>query len=219
MSDDSIQNSDIEPAHHFNEPGGLCVSPNGDQLLVADTNNHRIVAIDLQTMKARPWKLDFNADEVPDGSHPTNAPLIKSNRAIHVNSGIAQLDVQLTFAQEADIKFTPDAPQKWNLTFSTPSITSSSATSGTVDTSNGAVQLNMALDGIVENQSQSAIVSFRLNLCSSSVCFQRTFAIEIPVVAASSEDGDAVDGGSPNRIRAILQEDSASVGLVYDAKW
>lgn len=35
----------------FNEPGGLAIA--GNHLFVADTNNHRIVAIDLKTSKAR----------------------------------------------------------------------------------------------------------------------------------------------------------------------
>ena len=33
----------------FNEPGGLCVSPDGKYLYVADTNNHAIRVIDLKT--------------------------------------------------------------------------------------------------------------------------------------------------------------------------
>ena len=33
----------------FDEPGGLCVSPNGQSLYVADTNNHAIRVIDLNT--------------------------------------------------------------------------------------------------------------------------------------------------------------------------
>lgn len=33
----------------FDEPGGLCVSPNGQMLYVADTNNHAIRVIDLNT--------------------------------------------------------------------------------------------------------------------------------------------------------------------------
>jgi len=33
----------------FDEPGGLCVSPDGQFLYVADTNNHAIRVIDLKT--------------------------------------------------------------------------------------------------------------------------------------------------------------------------
>lgn len=33
----------------FDEPGGLCVSPDGQQLYVADTNNHAILVIDLKS--------------------------------------------------------------------------------------------------------------------------------------------------------------------------
>lgn len=218
---DNPTNDSAEPAHNLNEPGGLCLSPTGDQLLVADTNNHRIVSIDLRTMKARPWKLDFNADTLPGEVLEANAlPIIKSNRAVQVTDGVARLDLQLAFAQEADIKFTAEAPQKWTVTFSTPALTAHSATSGHVDPSSGTVQLNLAHDGSSDQQ-QSATVSFQLNLCSSSVCFQRRFAIEIPVVAQTANVNDAVDGGvdgHPNRIRAVLQKDSSIVKLFYDEK-
>jgi len=33
----------------FDEPGGVCVSPDGQFLYVADTNNHAIRVIDLKT--------------------------------------------------------------------------------------------------------------------------------------------------------------------------
>ena len=36
----------------FDEPGGLCVSPDGQLLYVADTNNHAIRVIDLKTKTA-----------------------------------------------------------------------------------------------------------------------------------------------------------------------
>lgn len=33
----------------FNEPGGLCIGENGQLLYVADTNNHQIKVMDLET--------------------------------------------------------------------------------------------------------------------------------------------------------------------------
>ena len=39
----------------LNEPGGLTV--HGQQVLIADTNNHRILAYDLETMQTRVWAL------------------------------------------------------------------------------------------------------------------------------------------------------------------
>lgn len=173
-------------------------------------------------MLARPWKLDFNAEESSE-TNDTPAQVVKSNRAVQLTGGSARLDVQLTFAQEADIKFTADAPQKWTVAFSSPALTAQSGTTtGLVDPTSGTVQLNLALDGSAADdnraqQQQSATISFRLNLCSSSVCFQRSFAIEIPVVGMGA--GDVVDGDSPHRIRAVLQKDSPIVGLVYDEKF
>lgn len=38
-----------EDSVQFDEPGGVCVSPDGHYLYVADTNNHAIRVVDLQT--------------------------------------------------------------------------------------------------------------------------------------------------------------------------
>lgn len=38
----------------FNEPGGLCVEENGSLLYVADTNNHQIKVLDLETKIVSP---------------------------------------------------------------------------------------------------------------------------------------------------------------------
>ena len=40
-----------EQETHFNEPGGVCVSPDGQQLFVADTNNHVIRVVELESKK------------------------------------------------------------------------------------------------------------------------------------------------------------------------
>ena len=45
-------------AIHFDEPGGLCVSPDGETLYVADTNNHAIRVIDLKTKKVSQVRVD-----------------------------------------------------------------------------------------------------------------------------------------------------------------
>lgn len=37
------------PPVNFNEPGGLCVDPHCERLYVADTNNHRIVVVCIQS--------------------------------------------------------------------------------------------------------------------------------------------------------------------------
>lgn len=41
--------SSDEGSVQFHEPGGLCVSPDGQYLYVADTNNHAIRLVDLNT--------------------------------------------------------------------------------------------------------------------------------------------------------------------------
>ena len=53
--------SSEEGSVQFDEPGGLCVSPDGQFLYVADTNNHAIRAIDVKTKTVSqvwgPWSM------------------------------------------------------------------------------------------------------------------------------------------------------------------
>lgn len=215
-SDESNSPIDTDPAHQFNEPGGLCLSSAGDQLLVADTNNHRIVAIDLHSMVARPWKLDFNAEEVTDGPRPAGL-IIQSHRSIIPFAGTARVNVQLTFAPDADFKFTAGAPQKWSVRFSRPSlwIGRDQPSSGNVDPTTGSVTIDIFQDAEQTDGGlmPKATFSFQLNLCSSSVCFQRSFAIEFNVIPGLLV-GDEQSGKFG--VRAVLQKDPSNVGLVYD---
>lgn len=68
---DGAVDSDDDEAAVFQEPGGLCVSPDGRQLYVADTNNHRIVRIDLESGVSDTWRLQFDA--VTSGSEVTDS--------------------------------------------------------------------------------------------------------------------------------------------------
>ncbi|MBL3601784.1 MAG: hypothetical protein JMN25_18290 [gamma proteobacterium endosymbiont of Lamellibrachia anaximandri] len=43
----------------LNEPGGLARL--GGNLLIADTNNHRIITFDIDSGQASEWKLTLNA--------------------------------------------------------------------------------------------------------------------------------------------------------------
>ena len=43
LKDGSFENA------QFSEPGGLCLHPNGRILFIADTNNHKIRKLDLDT--------------------------------------------------------------------------------------------------------------------------------------------------------------------------
>lgn len=221
-SDAEHASVDTEPAHRFNEPGGLCVSPSGDRLLVADTNNHRIVEIDLGTMLAQQWRVSFDKNDVVTDRGRSSSfvgPVIKSDLAIRLENGGGRLTVQLAFPAESDIKFTADAPQKWTAAFSSLAAKTTGASTGLIDPTNGVVAMNIELVDRDEVEPQFATILFRLNLCSSSVCFPRSFAIEFPVhIGHGGGDGDAVDGAQNNgtNVRAILRPNSNAVDLVYE---
>ena len=52
----------------FDEPGGLCVSPDGQCLYVADTNNQAIRVIDLNTKTVSQVRSSFRLNSVPSFS-------------------------------------------------------------------------------------------------------------------------------------------------------
>lgn len=69
----------------LNEPAGLCLDASGRNLLVADTNNHSIHTIDLVTLIAQPFGLDFrqiaSASEIDapqDTQKPTENNIVKA---------------------------------------------------------------------------------------------------------------------------------------------
>ncbi|XP_053307138.1 NHL repeat-containing protein 2 [Spea bombifrons] len=104
----------------FNEPGGLCVAPDGRLLYVADTNNHRIKVLDLEarTVSVLPILLSDVVDcslpskfQLP--SLPKSAPKIQL--APITLSPSARLRYILTLQLPAGSKLTEGAPSFWFL--------------------------------------------------------------------------------------------------------
>ncbi|XP_004680480.1 PREDICTED: NHL repeat-containing protein 2 [Condylura cristata] len=54
----------------FNEPGGLCIGENGQLLYVADTNNHQIKVMDLETKTVSVFPVFRSGSTVVDGPLP-----------------------------------------------------------------------------------------------------------------------------------------------------
>ncbi|KAM4636164.1 NHL repeat-containing protein 2 [Discoglossus pictus] len=108
----------------FNEPGGLCIGGNGHLLYVADTNNHQIKVLDLETKIISTFPLMVNGvtDEV-DSILPMKIHLPKLPKsAPNVNldtltvSPSTTLQFLLTLNLPAGSKLTAEAPSFWFLT-------------------------------------------------------------------------------------------------------
>ncbi|KFO28982.1 NHL repeat-containing protein 2 [Fukomys damarensis] len=109
----------------FNEPGGLCVGENGRLLYVADTNNHQIKVMDLETKTISVLPIFKSENAVVDGpvrlEKPKTVPKLPKS-APHIRlSPVTVCPVQtLQFKLRLDLppgtKLTEGAPSCWFLT-------------------------------------------------------------------------------------------------------
>ncbi|XP_061491929.1 NHL repeat-containing protein 2 isoform X2 [Rhineura floridana] len=111
----------------FNEPGGLCVEEGGHLLYVADTNNHQIKVLDLETKIVSLLPL-LNADTVDTADGPfvqktdmTKLPKLPKSApnlqlpSLTVSPGQA-LKFTLKLSLPPNTKLTEEAPSSWFLT-------------------------------------------------------------------------------------------------------
>ncbi|XP_053245128.1 NHL repeat-containing protein 2 isoform X1 [Podarcis raffonei] len=111
----------------FNEPGGLCVEDGGCLLYVADTNNHQIKVLDLETKIVSLLPLqNANTGDIQDGPSvqktdktklpklPKSAPNLQLP-SLTVSPGQA-LQFALKLSLPPNTKLTEEAPSSWFLT-------------------------------------------------------------------------------------------------------
>ncbi|PNJ65549.1 NHLRC2 isoform 2 [Pongo abelii] len=109
----------------FNEPGGLCVGENGQLLYVADTNNHQIKVMDLETKMVSVLPIFRSENAVVDGpflveKQKTLPKLPKSAPSIRLSPVTACAGQTLQFKLRLDLpsgsKLTEGVPSCWFLT-------------------------------------------------------------------------------------------------------
>lgn len=109
----------------FNEPGGLCVGENGQLLYVADTNNHQIKVMDLETKTISVLPIFRSTSSVVDGpvlgeTQKTLPKLPKSAASIRLSPVTARPGQTLQFKLRLDLpsgtKLTEGVPSCWFVT-------------------------------------------------------------------------------------------------------
>lgn len=166
----------------FNEPGGLCVNPTGEFLYVANTNNHSIDLVDLSTMISRPLKISFNTNSVPDQNTDDRTVNLAT---VKMNPLGGELKLNVTLNLSSGICFTTGAPQKWISKLPDERWSIKNATGTNFEHQPIQLQFSVSSGSLLD--SDNVIVSFRLNLCASDVCFSKRFALQVPV--SFSDDG------------------------------
>lgn len=95
----------------LNEPAGLTVSPNGNKLLVCNTNDHSLVFVDLDSLTASPCVIDFTDVSSPSHcDHRSQVDSQVSSSSIFSVNFTKRISFNITLATESDLKLNSDAP-------------------------------------------------------------------------------------------------------------
>ncbi|GAA6110297.1 NHL repeat-containing protein 2 [Tachysurus ichikawai] len=109
----------------FSEPGGLCVAEGGSLLYIADTNNHHIKVLDLETKSVSVFPISmvevdsFVANPAPTAALVKVPKLLKSAPVLSmatlpVSAGQI-INIHLILTLPGETKLTKDAPSFWSL--------------------------------------------------------------------------------------------------------
>lgn len=166
-----IREKDRSDFFPFSEPDGLCVDSKGKLLYIADTNNHTIQVVDLESMLTWPLALKFNMYPTKElkGDHITT---LEKTVTINRNS---RLVLNVSLSCKNGVKLTEHAPQKWNLHLPTKGY-SAEYMSGRINDGKFNIIVNINDNDASEKNLQ---LNCYLSVCSGSVCMHREFRIII----------------------------------------
>lgn len=98
---------------NFNEPAGLCATPDGSNLLVLNTNNHEIVRVNLSNLQATRFDLKWPSEKIQHAlGPPANIPMVLVPNGRMFQRGVGRFELPIALNLHEGVKLTPDAPQK-----------------------------------------------------------------------------------------------------------
>nr|XP_017496966.2 NHL repeat-containing protein 2 isoform X2 [Manis javanica] len=177
----------------FNEPGGLCIGENGQLLYVADTNNHQIKVMDLETKMISVLPVFRSENAVVDGPFPvekrkTLPRLPKSAQGITLSPVAASPGQTLQFKLRLDLpsgtELTEGAPSCWFLTAEGNEwLLQGQTQSGEIESISNQPTISLQIPG--DCLSLEAVISIRVFLyyCSadSSACMMKGILFSQPL--------------------------------------
>lgn len=97
----------------FNEPAGLCATPDGSNLLVLNSNSHEIVKVNLATLQATKFHLKWPSEKVLHvQGPPADIPMVLVPNGRIFQRGVGRFELPIALNLHEGVKLTPDAPQK-----------------------------------------------------------------------------------------------------------
>lgn len=159
---DSIESGNEQ----FNEPGGLCLSPDGSLLFIADTNNNCIKVVHLKSEESLSVeKLDI---KLSDKQTRQVVPNKIVNEKINSKGGTVNWRVQFVLLD--GLKFT-DIPQKWQLLLPNKPGWSSNSQEGEIILDS--IELEVTVPPGDKNNVPNVFLEATLFLCNSIGTCQR----------------------------------------------
>lgn len=161
-----IKERDTGDTFTFNEPGGLCVNETGTTLIVANSNNHTIVLVDLKDLTAKTMVIR-SKDEMDVVRSDLTCPTVtgKSNGSLTFN-----LEIKL----KDGVHFTDEAPQKC-----VAAVEGSEEKQEKVVDAKGHVNFEINVPDAEGHR--KLIFKIKLSLCENNLCFPKMFTLECPL--------------------------------------
>lgn len=185
----------------FNEPGGLCIGENGQILYVADTNNHQIKVMDLETKTLSVLPVFKPESTTIDGPLPAGKPktlpkLPKSAPSVTLSPVAASpgqiLQFKLSLGLPAGTKLTEGVPSCWYLNVEGNEwLLQGQITSGEIQDLSSQPTISLELPGTCLPLEAVVSVSVFLYYCSadSSACMMKGILFRQPLRITDTQQG------------------------------
>lgn len=185
----------------FNEPGGLCIGENGQLLYVADTNNHQIKVMDLETKTISVLPIFRSASSVVDGpvlgeTQKTLPKLPKSAASIRLSPVTARPGQTLQFKLRLDLpsgtKLTEGVPSCWFVTAEGNEwLLQGQTPSGEIESMSSQPTISLQVPGHCLSLEAVVCVSVLLYYCSadSGACMMQGVLFRQPLQISDTQQG------------------------------
>ncbi|KAM9197087.1 NHL repeat-containing protein 2 [Dugong dugon] len=185
----------------FNEPGGLCIGENGRLLYVADTNNHQIKVMDLETKTISVLPVIKSENSVVDGpfllyKQKTLPKLPKSAPRISLSPVTASPGQTLQFKLRLDLpsgtKLTEEVPSCWFLTAEGNEwLFQGQLSSGEIENIFSQPTISLQIPGDCLSLEAIVSISVFLYYCStdSSACMMKGILFSQPLQITDTQQG------------------------------
>ncbi|XP_016067646.1 PREDICTED: NHL repeat-containing protein 2 isoform X1 [Miniopterus natalensis] len=185
----------------FNEPGGLCIGENGQLLYVADTNNHQIKVMDLETKTVSVLTVSSSGNAMVDGpflveKQMTVPKLPKSAPVIQLSPTAASPGQTLRFQLRLDLpsgtKLTEGAPSCWFLTAEGNEwLLQGQVPSGEIESISNQPAISLQIPGDCLSPEAVVSISVFLYYCGtdSSACMMKGLLFRQPLQISDAQQG------------------------------